>query len=98
MGGKRMAWALALCACTLLFACDGQDRYGQEAEEVMEAPPGTVPVPGAASPGSAPDPHPAAGATDDAYPGTVEPQRRVDDTLQRPRLESRDRGTAPGRP
>jgi hypothetical protein len=67
-----------------MVACGGGERTTEDTRAVQESPPGTIPVPGAASPGSAPDPHPAATAPDAAYPGTVEPHPVGHDTVARP--------------
>jgi hypothetical protein len=68
-----LAALLALTAC----ADAGRDDI------TRDTPPGTVPVPGAASPAaSPPDPHrPDAPAADAAYPGTIGPGPAPIDTI-----------------
>jgi hypothetical protein len=79
-------------------ACNDAGRGVEGAREPAEPLPGTVPVPGAASPGSAPDPHPAAAGPDAAYPGTVEPQPGAADTLRQAGDENQPRSVGAGRP
>jgi hypothetical protein len=82
IAGQQIRLAIAVFLCAGLVACNGRDR----ADEVQDLPPGTVPVPGAASPGSAPDPHPGAAGPDAPYPGTVGPVPAPVDTVEQPEL------------
>jgi hypothetical protein len=76
----RLRTALLLATILIGGAFSGCER-GDRAGEVQDLPPGTIPVPGAASPGSAPDPHPVQTGPDAPYPGTVLPGPREPDTV-----------------
>jgi hypothetical protein len=56
-----------------LTGCNGAEPAEDAAAPDALSTPGTVPVPGAAMPGTAPDPHPGSRVPDAPYPGTVEP-------------------------
>jgi hypothetical protein len=67
-----------LLGALLLHGCE------RGAEPIQDTPPGTVPVPGAASPVGTPDPHPVQEGPDEAYPGTVLPGTERPDTIPTP--------------
>jgi hypothetical protein len=75
----------ALLAAAVLAGCQRTEEPGDSQEPA----PGTVPVPGAAAPGSAPDHFPGAGTAEDAYPGTVGPTPIPVDTVAEPRAPIR---------
>jgi hypothetical protein len=92
------ALGFTMAALGAFAACDGADRDAQPTRGVQDAPAGSVPVPGAASPGSAPDPHPAATRPDAAYPGAVEPHPAPVDTLRQPGMQNAPGAAGAARP